>query len=373
MREEQGIIHGLELQGRALIPVAADTESISFLVGTQSLRHTNMLYKVVLDEETGQLGKKAYRMGLGEVWHMDASPENLSHVSCTYGERAGPSGWRRAAAILNLPEAGGVGDGGEGDEVGEVEVRASLDPILGGGEPTSVTFQPNQASKVACLVGDRLVLGDLGEENVSKEWSTVHSVRGQTRVAAARFNPHRNCHEIATACGSQVTAWDSRAGTSSWQLIHSSSSQGNIRSLDFNPNKQYLLATAGDDGMVVVWDTRETKSPLHSSVQHNHWVWSVRYNSFHDQLLLSSGSDSRVVVASLASLSSEPCGHLVEGEEGSRLEDGLVQVWTEHEDSVYTAEWSTADPWTFASLSYDGRLVLGHVPQQVKFSILNLG
>ena len=98
-----------------------------------------------------------------------------------------------------------------------------------------------------------------------------------------------------------------------------------------------------------------------------------RYNSFHDQLLLSSGSDSRVVVASLASLSSEPCGHLVEGEEGSRLEDGLVQVWTEHEDSVYTAEWSAADPWTFASLSYDGRLVLGHVPQQVKFSILNLG
>ena len=75
---------------------------------------------------------------------------------------------------------------GEGDEVGEVEVRASLDPILGGGEPTSVTFQPNMASKVACLVGDRLVLGDLGEEEVKDEWSTVHSVRGQTRVAAAR-------------------------------------------------------------------------------------------------------------------------------------------------------------------------------------------
>ena len=59
------------------------------------------------------------------------------------------------------------------------------------------------------------------------------------------------------------------------------------------------------------------------------WLDSFsRYNSFHDQLLLSSGSDSRVVVASLASLSSEPCGHLVEGEEGSKLEDGLVQVST---------------------------------------------
>ena len=189
MREEQGLIHGLELQGRALVPLVADTEAISFMVGTQSLRHTNMLYKVVLDEESGQLGKKAYRMALGEVWHLDASPENPSHVSCTYGERGGPGGWRRAAAILNLPDAGGVGDG-EGDEVGEVEVRTSLDSLLGGGEPTSVTFQPNQASKVACLVGDRLVLGDMGEEAVKEEWHTVHSVRGQTRIAAARLDSH---------------------------------------------------------------------------------------------------------------------------------------------------------------------------------------
>jgi hypothetical protein len=53
--------------------------------------------------------------------------------------------------------------------------------------------------------------------------------------------------------------------------------------------------------------------------------------------------------------------------------EGLLQVWTDHEDSVYTAEWSAADPWTFASLSYDGRLVIGSVPPAVKFGILNLG
>ena len=70
MREEQSIIHGLELQARALtagtlglhwgpiqgfpnlsriktfFAVTSDTETVSFLVGTQSLRHTNLLYKV---------------------------------------------------------------------------------------------------------------------------------------------------------------------------------------------------------------------------------------------------------------------------------------------------------------------------------------
>jgi len=371
MREENSIIHGLELQGRALTAVTADTDTVSFLVGTHSLRHTNMLYKVVLDEESGQLAKKAFRHELGEVWHVDSSPQNPRHLTCTYGERAGPGGWRKQAAVLALPEGGG----GEGEEeVGEVEVLAPLAPVLGGGEPTAITFQPSEANKVACLVGDKIVLADLGGPEVSEVWSAVHSVRGQTQVAAARFNTHRNCHQVATACGSQVTAWDSRAANQCWQLQHSSG-QGNIRCLDFNPNRQYYLATAGDDGQIVVWDTREATKPLHASRQHSHWVWSVRYNTFHDQLLLSAGSDSRVVLGSLASLSSEPYGHLVEeeGDQHNKLEDGLIQVWTDHEDSVYSAEWSTADPWTFASLSYDGRLVIGHLPRTVKFNILNLG
>ena len=47
-------------------------------------------------------------------------------------------------------------------------------------------------------------------------------------------------------------------------------------------------------------------------------VWSVRYNHFHDQLLLSSSSDSRVILNNIVSLSSEPFGHLDEEEE----EDG---------------------------------------------------
>ena len=129
----------------------------------------------------------------------------------------------------------------------------------------------------------------------------------------------------------------------------------------------------GDDGVTHIWDTRETGQPLATRKDHSHWVWSVRYNSFHDQLLLSSSSDSHVVLSSLASLSSEPYGHLVEeDEERAVLEDGVISLFTDHEDSVYTAEWSTADPWTFASLSYDGRLVIGHVPRTVKFKILNL-
>ena len=50
--------------------------------------------------------------------------------------------------------------------------------------------------------------------------------------------------------------------------------------------------------------------------------------------------------------------------------DGKVHTFDEHEDSVYGLAWSTVDPWLFASLSYDGRVVVNKVPKQVKYRVL---
>ena len=49
-------------------------------------------------------------------------------------------------------------------------------------------------------------------------------------------------------------------------------------------------------------------------------MWSVRYNHFHDQLVLTSSSDSRVVLHNAASVSSEPYGHLLD-EEDEEIDD----------------------------------------------------
>ena len=46
-------------------------------------------------------------------------------------------------------------------------------------------------------------------------------------------------------------------------------------------------------------------------------VWGVKYNHFHDQLVLTSSSDSRVVLNNIVSLSSEPFGRLLENEDDS--------------------------------------------------------
>lgn len=119
-------------------------------------------------------------------------------------------------------------------------------------------------------------------------------------------------------------------------------------------------------------------------------VWCVRFNPFHDQLLLSASSDARVLISSAASVSSENNADLSHDEEIEakqmylddfnkvillyerlffRVSDGPLQ-WCEHEDSVYCVEWSPAEPWVFASLSYDGRLLISRVKKSLKYQIM---
>ena len=50
--------------------------------------------------------------------------------------------------------------------------------------------------------------------------------------------------------------------------------------------------------------------------------------------------------------------------------DGLVKTYDDHEQSVFSAAWSAADAWIFASLSVDGKVVINHVPPAEKYKIL---
>ncbi len=96
-----------------------------------------------------------------------------------------------------------------------------------------------------------------------------------------------------------------------------------MRGMDFNPNKPHYFSSCGDDCTVKFWDSRHLGSPLATRQDHSHWysiqgyvyslltfdpcrVWTVQYNLFHDQLVLSGSSDSRVVLTRMASIASEP-------------------------------------------------------------------
>ena len=54
----------------------------------------------------------------------------------------------------------------------------------------------------------------------------------------------------------------------------------------------------------------------------------------------------------------------------SKPRNGLVRSYDQHDDSVYAVAWSAGDPWIFASLSYDGQVVINTVPQDQKYKII---
>ena len=74
---------------------------------------------------------------------------------------------------------------------------------------------------------------------------------------------------------------------------------------------------------------------------------------------------------------------MIEEESTKKIDDGVILKLDEHEgqyffeyqvlkfsDAVYSCQWSTANPWLFASLSHDGRMVINQVPKSVKYDIL---
>ncbi|XP_061282727.1 EARP and GARP complex-interacting protein 1 isoform X3 [Bos javanicus] len=264
-----------------------------------------------------------------------------------------------------------------------LELLCHLEPAARG-STACVAWEPaGDGKRVISLADNHILLWDLQESSSQAVLASSASLegKGQLKFTTGRWSPHHNCSQVATANDTAIRGWDTRTMS---QIYCIESAHGQlVRDLDFNPNKQYYLASCGDDCKVKFWDTRNVAEPVKTLEEHSHWVWNVRYNHSHDQLVLTGSSDSRVILSNMVSISSEPFGHLVDDDDLSdqeerRLEeksqeppqDSVIATYEEHEDSVYAVDWSSADPWLFASLSYDGRLVINRVPRALKYHIL---
>lgn len=104
-----------------------------------------------------------------------------------------------------------------------------------------------------------------------------------------------------------------------------------MRDVDYNPNRPWYLVTCGDDATTKFWDVRKGgDAPVKTLRSHKHWcgrtsapaqpdlpradasmagvprVWRARYNRCHDQLVVTSSTDSNVDLWRVASISSAP-------------------------------------------------------------------
>ena len=265
----------------------------------------------------------------------------------------------------------------------------------------------------------------------------------RARLSKAAWDPH-HAHEFAAVAGGDIYGYDLRLSKTVHTIYGAHADV--VMDLDYNPNKPYCLVSCGDDCMIRFWGLRMAsnavsevgggggggggggvrsdvgraggvQAPLRVLRGHSHWVRTVKYNPFHDQLVLSAGSDASSGLWRVSSISSAPLLEMDPEEDddkddsddsddsdvgsdsdgggagrdrtgsrkssvGSRAsrgdksggtgeaEDVLIRKSEEHEESVYAVAWSASEAWTYASLSLDGRMVVSHVPSAEKYKIL---
>ncbi|EFA07641.1 EARP and GARP complex-interacting protein 1 [Tribolium castaneum] len=364
MENENSVIYGLEFQARALAPQNAEIEKICFLIGTQSLKQaTNQIHLVEFNDEDSTLKTSVFNHPEGEIWKLNSSPLDETKLVTCYNSVTNENSCCMKTALYKLPQTENP------DTVESLPIVTSFDTSALGNEVKTTEFHPVEAEKVASVLESQVVLWDVSGEKARSILKVQLNGKNNPKFTTGKWNPHQSCNQFTTAVETHLKTYDVRSGELAWGIdnVHSQL----LRDLDFNMNKQYHVATCGDDGFIKIWDFRQTGQPVYSRSDHSHWVWCIRFNPFHDQLLLSASSDARVLVSSAASVSSENNNDCMQDETEAKqmISDGPLQ-WCEHEDSVYCAEWSLAEPWVFASLSYDGRLLISRVKKSLKYQIM---
>nr|DBA25805.1 TPA: hypothetical protein GDO54_010150 [Pyxicephalus adspersus] len=288
MEDDAPVIYGLEFQARALSAQTAETDAIRFLVGTQSLRYDNQIHVIDFDDESNIINKNVLLHHAGEIWQISANPADRNVLATCYNNTS-DSKVTSSAAVWRIPK----------------ELQA------GNQEVPDDSSNNTQTLELLCHLNN--------DSHSSLSNSTTLEGKGQLKFTSGRWSPHHNCTQVATANDTTIRGWDIRTMR---QIYCIDNAHGQlVRDLDFNPNKQYYLASCGDDCKVKFWDTRNVNEPVKTLEEHSHWVWSVRYNHSHDQLVLTGSSDSRVILSNMVSISSEPFGHLVDDEDLSDQED----------------------------------------------------
>jgi len=339
------------------VPVSDDSAHHRFMVGTCTLQQGNEIHVLDFSEDTADVVCCRTLPHEDEIWLLSVSP--TSQVA-TY------SSGKAICPALRLWSMGNLDD----PQATMEEVCILEDEETPLTSVKSVLWDPHNTGNmvVADTEALRVFQGSAGASSKLSRQLLLHV--GQ-RCSGACLDPHHP-QQVSTVDDAHLKMWDLRSSrlASKKDNAHISGA----RDVDYNPKQPYQVLTAGEDAVIRFWDFRQLGRCMRAlSGGHHHWISRARFNRHHDQLVLSCGTDSAVCLWRAGSVPSAPLG----GEDGTcsasesrQAPDGLIQRFEEHEDSCYSCCWSASDPWVFASVSYDGKVVINRVPADEKSRIL---
>eukprot|EP00939_MAST-03C_sp_MAST-3C-sp1_P002993 g2993.t1 len=390
-------LYGVKYPCRCIQPRLAEKRRHQFIVGSTSLKDENEVHLLDFDEDAKEVRCLAVMNHPNEIWDLKPCPfdPDLLFTCHSDGLERQVTLWRMRRNTEGTKKASK--DGNADDETEDLdEYGDTLQEVLALPKfkervqsvmwESTVDETPRTDSRAVSLHESSFRVWSLRrgctESNVAA-WTANEGERGETnaaRTVVGSWDPiHSNT--VAIGSGTSIYAWDLRTMKQSHHIA-AAHAMG-VRDVDFNANKPWSLLTGGEDGVLKFWDLRQATRAIKVVDAHRHWITSAKFNPNHDQLVISSSTDHTVKLWRMSSISSAPLQEVVMEEEedcncgsdeddasSKPVADGLIKCFEEHEDSVYSVTWSACEPWYFASVSHDGRVVVGNVPSAEKYRIL---
>lgn len=327
-------------------------DRIRFAVGSTIVGKTNQIQVVEYDDAQNTIQCVQTLDHADEIWWLNyhtSKPDILFTISSKSTVRG------RVTKLFEVPEPDSLSQAlgtQEHQSIEEIATFNTPDPMA-----KRVFYLANDDSQ--CVISCESSLYRYDIEKPDKPVQTINIEDGITLTAAAADPLHAG--NVVGTCGKDVLLWDLRQdGKVSFKIEDSHSPVA--LDVAFNANKSLWIVTGGADGNIRCWDIRNSSKPLvcefHAS---SHWVTRAVPSDSHEQLILTSGTDSKVRCFNASQFAFQNEG---------KLPDGEIIKSVRHDDSVYCVTWAANNPWVFASVSYKGQVVVCQLPSQVVDSIL---
>jgi WD40 repeat protein len=341
---------GLKASCRHITAQDAVADKIRFVVGTVIVGKANQLQIIEYDEMQATIQCVQTLAHADELWWICCHP-NDSDLLFTISQKS--TARLTTTSLYRIPPPDTLAQALGSQEHQALELIATFrppDPIA-----RRVFLLPEDERR--CVVACLLTLNVFDVERPDVPATSVPAP--DVPFTAASPDPiHSNTHIVAAGCGPSVKLWDIRSNK--FDLEIPNAHMPDVLDVAFNPNKPWWLCTGGSDGFLRCWDARNPTAAAEYRAS-SHWVTRTIPSLSHEQLILTTGTDSKVRVFN--------SGVFAFQQEG-KLREGKIIESIRQDDSVYCATWAAHNPWVFASVSYKGQVDICQLPSQVVDSIL---
>ena len=359
------------------VAAVGGTEETLFLVGTQKLRGNNHVHVLTHDRDRDVVTSRAIFSHHPEIWDLQPCPSDPALLATIYNPSSGSPDY--GGAVWRLPDGASAVDPAPAPapDAPAPRDRASLESVASfvglSGPASCARWNPTKSGVLATADAASITVWSLADASLAR---VASGAVPEGRLPGGGGWDPRDPDAFAVVVGASLHVWDIRAPHKGPACAVDTAHDAQARDAEFHPRRTREVATCGDDGVVRRWDLRNPSAPVATDVRrgHAHWVWTVRHNPVYESLFATGSSDGTARLwrdgDGGAGRGDRASGFAGVGGDGNRPGDAGEVCRYDAEDSVYGIAWSAADPWSFASLSYDGRLAVNAVPRAEKYKIL---